>query len=308
MSRNFKYSIDYNSVTGVVKYKGAINCSDNPNYPAANAGHAYVISISGRVGGASGSVVTAGDMLICNTDGTPAGDEATVGGKWNIIEKNIDLSNITIVGGEINATSIGNTTPASGVFTTLKQTVGAVDKAIPVSDATGAFALTSPADVRGVLNVEDGADVTATHTAAGIAGQGALATKNDVDIDTEVTDGTIYKRFLDTEKSKLSGIEASAVSLATVKADVSIAAAITNTHVQGTDQGLDTGGENAITAAEAKTGYTHSQIITGNPHHVTQSEVGLSNVDNTSDINKPVSISQRAALDSNTRFIYLNMI
>ena len=30
-------------------------------------------------------------------------------------------------------------------------------------------------------------------------------------------------------------------------------------HSQGTDQGLDTGGENAVTAAQAKTGYSHSQ-------------------------------------------------
>ena len=30
-------------------------------------------------------------------------------------------------------------------------------------------------------------------------------------------------------------------------------------HTQGTDQGLDTGGENAVTAAQAKGAYSHSQ-------------------------------------------------
>jgi hypothetical protein len=30
-------------------------------------------------------------------------------------------------------------------------------------------------------------------------------------------------------------------------------------HTQGTDQGLDTGGANAVTAAQTKTAYTHSQ-------------------------------------------------
>jgi len=34
-----------------------------------------------------------------------------------------------------------------------------------------------------------------------------------------------------------------------------------------------------------------------NPHSVTQTQVGLSNVDNTSDVNKPVSTAQQAALD-----------
>lgn len=43
------------------------------------------------------------------------------------------------------------------------------------------------------------------------------------------------------------------------------------------------------------TAYTHSQVTSGNPHNVTKSEVGLGNVDNTSDMNKPVSTAQAAA-------------
>ena len=43
------------------------------------------------------------------------------------------------------------------------------------------------------------------------------------------------------------------------------------------------------------TAYTHSQTTSGNPHNVTKSEVGLGNVDNTSDVNKPVSTAQAAA-------------
>ncbi|WP_303870454.1 hypothetical protein [Acetobacterium wieringae] len=37
---------------------------------------------------------------------------------------------------------------------------------------------------------------------------------------------------------------------------------------------------------------------TTNPHSVTKSQVGLNNVDNTSDSNKPVSLAQQAALDA----------
>ena len=36
---------------------------------------------------------------------------------------------------------------------------------------------------------------------------------------------------------------------------------------------------------------------TSNPHGVTKADVGLANVDNTSDINKPVSTAQQTALD-----------
>ena len=39
----------------------------------------------------------------------------------------------------------------------------------------------------------------------------------------------------------------------------------------------------------------HRNTVTGNPHAVTQSEVGLGNVDNTSDVDKPVSTAQASA-------------
>ena len=35
-----------------------------------------------------------------------------------------------------------------------------------------------------------------------------------------------------------------------------------------------------------------------NPHSVTKAQVGLGNVDNTADLNKPVSVAQQAAIDS----------
>lgn len=71
-------------------YMGAIDCSSNPNYPAADAGHTYRISVAGKIGGASGVPVEAGDMLICNTDSSAAGTQAAVGANWNIIQVNLD--------------------------------------------------------------------------------------------------------------------------------------------------------------------------------------------------------------------------
>lgn len=59
-------------------------------------------------------------------------------------------------------------------------------------------------------------------------------------------------------------------------------------------------GETATTAYygdKGKIAYDHSQLTSGNPHHVTKSEVGLGNVDNTSDANKPISTATQAALD-----------
>ena len=59
-------------------------------------------------------------------------------------------------------------------------------------------------------------------------------------------------------------------------------------------------GETSVTAYRGdrgKTAYDHTFITTGNPHSVTQTEVGLGSVDNTADTAKPVSTAQQTALD-----------
>ena len=71
-------------------YKGAIDCSANPNYPAADAGHAYKVSVAGKIGGGSGPNVEVGDLLVCTADSTSSGNHATVGSFWDIIQVNLD--------------------------------------------------------------------------------------------------------------------------------------------------------------------------------------------------------------------------
>lgn len=71
-------------------FKGVIDASLNPNYPASNRGDTYRISVAGKIGGASGPNVEVGDLLVALTDGTAAGTHATVGAQWNITQTNID--------------------------------------------------------------------------------------------------------------------------------------------------------------------------------------------------------------------------
>lgn len=71
-------------------FKGVIDCSANPNYPAADRGHTYRVSVAGKIGGASGTNVEAGDIVICLTDATSAGTQAGVGSSWTISQANID--------------------------------------------------------------------------------------------------------------------------------------------------------------------------------------------------------------------------
>lgn len=80
-------------------FKGVIDCSANPNYPAADRGHTYRVSVAGKIGGGSGPNVEIGDILMCLTDATSAGNHATVGANWSIIQVNID--------GALTTSSIG---------------------------------------------------------------------------------------------------------------------------------------------------------------------------------------------------------
>ena len=74
---------------GVMIFKGTIDCSANPNYPAANAGDVYKVSVAGKIGGGSGPNVEVGDTLYCTTTAV-SGNHATVGSSWNIVQENID--------------------------------------------------------------------------------------------------------------------------------------------------------------------------------------------------------------------------
>ena len=80
----------YVAAQDVQVFKGVIDCSANPNYPAADAGHTYRVSVAGKIGGGSGVNVEQNDQLICLADGTSAGTQAAVGSSWFIVQGNID--------------------------------------------------------------------------------------------------------------------------------------------------------------------------------------------------------------------------
>ena len=78
------------SLTAALELKGVVDCSADPNYPAADQGDFYVVGVAGKIGGASGVDVEAGDTLLCLVDGSAADTQAAVGANWNIAQGNID--------------------------------------------------------------------------------------------------------------------------------------------------------------------------------------------------------------------------
>lgn len=133
-------------------FKGVINASTNPNYPAADRGDTYRISVAGKIGGASGTNVEAGDLIICITDGTAAGTQAGVGANWSVIQTNLDGAVI----GPASATS-GNPAVYSGTSGKL------------ISEVTFAAFKASLALVKGDVglgNVDNTSDATKNSAAA----------------------------------------------------------------------------------------------------------------------------------------------
>jgi len=110
--------------------KGNIDCSTNPNYPAADAGFAYYCTVAGKIGGASGKSVDVGDLIICKVDGSVTGDEALVGANWFVLEHSDPSNPVT---DEIHVAKNGNDTNGNGSINKPYLTVQKAFNVIPAS-------------------------------------------------------------------------------------------------------------------------------------------------------------------------------
>lgn len=66
-----------------MSYLGTINCSGNPVFPSGTAGDRWQVSAAGRIGGANGTYVNKGDVLVCVVTGA-AGTKVDAGARWTI--------------------------------------------------------------------------------------------------------------------------------------------------------------------------------------------------------------------------------
>lgn len=112
-----------NAVLGLLDFKGSQDCSSNPNYPSALKGDVYMVSVAGKIGGASGVTVEAGDLFTATLDNA-GGTQASVGGSWVITERNIVFGTgvSTALGIAANTTGGVLTYGGAGAHTTLTAT------------------------------------------------------------------------------------------------------------------------------------------------------------------------------------------
>ncbi len=84
-------------ISTAMKPPSGLDCSTNPNYPASTAGDQFRVTSAGKIGGANGLLVEIGDTIACQTT-TVAGDHATVGNSFYILQTNIDKATNSTVG------------------------------------------------------------------------------------------------------------------------------------------------------------------------------------------------------------------
>lgn len=84
-------------VSAVGQQRGSIDCSTNPNYPASNVGDRWEVTVAGKIGGVSGIDVQVYDEIVCKTQSV-AGDQATVGMNFYVVQGNLERASETVSG------------------------------------------------------------------------------------------------------------------------------------------------------------------------------------------------------------------
>jgi hypothetical protein len=219
-------------------FKGVIDASTNPNYPAANAGDTYRVSVAGKIGGAAGPNVEVGDVIMALVDGIVTGTHAAVGASWNIQQANIDgavVGPVSSVAGQLAsfsgttgkviqdsgfavdsdgalAANSGGRIPTQSAVKTYADTKQPLD-----TDLTAIAALTTTAYGRAFLALADQAALMALLAAASetVAGKIEIATQAEVTAGTDDVRAVTPLKLASSDTTKFGNPETDLVALYT---------------------------------------------------------------------------------------------
>lgn len=111
---------------------GNMDCSANPNYPAAVKGDLYFVTVAGKIGGASGTSVLVGDFFYATAD-SAGGTQAAVGSSWAVVPLG-SLGQAILASANVFTAINTITMAATGLFLKLRSTAAGSSTAGPDFD------------------------------------------------------------------------------------------------------------------------------------------------------------------------------
>jgi len=154
------------AVTGLLDFKGSTDASANPNYPTALKGDSYVISVAGKIGGASGKDVDIADVYVCIADNA-GGTEASVGTSWIVLEHNLkgallSASNLS----DVASASTARSNLGLGSAAVLTASTTPTASAVPQADGSNKLAAGWLSEVLALSDLSDVTGKTGSGTVA----------------------------------------------------------------------------------------------------------------------------------------------